>query len=407
MGVLPARFRAMFNQITPEVWRILVHSMLFGLAISIAELLLNFYLASMGYGTDVAGYLTTIYRIAGVVCGLPMGLLIDRWGPRRAILTGAIAYAGAWVIQLLVRDFWALALAQFMIGTSFTMIVTSVTPLLASVTSSEQRPAVLGFNAASTLVVGVMGNIFGGALPGLAASIVGSDPQGQLAYRLALGSVVILGLLAAIPIWMLRSIKANPDRVITPEKVDQQPNLPWTRLFRFALPYLFMGAAGGAIIPFQNLFLRQVFDLGDASVGLVLGWNSLVMGIGALLGAPLSKRFGAKRLSIWARFAAAPAMLLMFLPWVWPAAIGICLRGLFISLSYPISDALTMQYTPTRQRGFAMSLVNALWSLGWATAAAVSGWAQITWGFVPLLWASIVLYGFSGYFLHYALADQN
>ncbi len=406
MGVLLARLRATFSQITPEVWRVLVHSMVFGLAISIAELLLNFYLASMGYGTDVAGYLTTIYRVAGVVCGLPMGMLIDRWGPRRAILMGAIAFASAWLLQLMVSSFWALAISQFLIGICYTMVITAVTPLLASVTSFEQRPAVLGFNAASTLVVGVMGNLFGGSLPSIAASIVGGDPQGTLAYRLALGSVVALGLVAAVPIWMLRGVKSSNDRVIAPDQVDMQPNLPWSRLIRFALPYMFMGAAGGAIIPFQNLFLREVFGLGDAAVGLVLGVNSLLMGIGALTGAPLSKRVGAKRLSILTRFAAAPVMLLMFLPWLVPASIGLCLRGFFISISYPLSDALTMQYTPTRQRGVGMSLVNALWSLGWAGAAALAGRIQIAWGFAPLLCASIFFYAVSSYLMLYAFDNK-
>ena len=55
------------HHVSPPVWRILLHSSLFGLASSVADLLFNFYLVSLGYGTDTAGLLSTVNRMAGVV----------------------------------------------------------------------------------------------------------------------------------------------------------------------------------------------------------------------------------------------------------------------------------------------------------------------------------------------------
>ena len=81
------------------------------------------------------------------------------------------------------------------------------------------------------------------------------------------------------------------------------------------------GLGGGAFLPFQNLFFRQQFGLGDASVGVVLAWSSLGLGLGAVLGSPLSARIGMQRAATFLRMGAVPAMLLMLIPAL-PAALG-------------------------------------------------------------------------------------
>jgi MFS family permease len=138
-----------------------------------------------------------------------------------------------------------------------------------------------------------------------------------------------------------------------------------------------LGIGGGAILPFQNLFFRQQFGLGDAAVGAVLAWSALGMGLGAVMGGPISARMGLRRAAGLLRIGAAPAMLLMLTPALFPTAMGFFLRGMFVASSYPLNDALVMQATPMRQRGAAMSLTSVLWSLGWALASVASGWAQL------------------------------
>ena len=110
--MLSLRARAALGQLNPPVRRILLHSMLLGFSGSIADLLFNFYLISLGYAADTAGLLATISRVAGVVLGLPIGLLIDRAGARRALLVGVALYAGGWALKLLSGSLWALSAAE-------------------------------------------------------------------------------------------------------------------------------------------------------------------------------------------------------------------------------------------------------------------------------------------------------
>jgi MFS family permease len=162
------------------------------------------------------------------------------------------------------------------------------------------------------------------------------------------------------------------------------------------LPSFLLGIAGGALLPFQNLYFRQEFALDDAHVGLVLAVTSLVMGLGAAFSGALAHRLGLKRAAWSLRTLAAPAMALMIIPALPFALIGFLMRGFFVASSYPINDALVMQMTPSQQRGAMMSVTSILWSLGWATSAAVSGMTQDAVGFTPAIIASCIAFVLSG-----------
>ncbi len=378
------------TRLSPPVLRILTHSVLFGLAISIGDLLFNFYLVSLGYGSDAAGLLSTISRVAGVLLGVPMGLLIDRVGSQRAIIAALVVYAGGWLLMLQARELWALVAAQFVVGGAYLLASIGVTPLLSVVTRDDERARVFGFNASATLMIGLAGSVVGGMLPAGAALLLGVGPQDVGAYRLALTIVVGLSLLAMLPI--LGRFPAVEDEHPVGEGVRSDEPLPIRRLVRFALAGLLLGLGGGALLPFQNLFFRNVFDLSDASVGIVLAIASLGMGLGALLGAPVTQRTGLRRGAALLRLMAVVGMLLMLVPSLAFAVAGFFLRGLFIAASFPMNDALVMRHTPARQRGMAMSLMNMLWAAGWAIAAVLSGVVQLRWGFTPIIIFCAVAY---------------
>src|SRR5262245_29026326 len=232
--------------------------MLFGLAASITDLLFNFYLVSLGYANDTAGLLSTVSRSAGIVLGLPIGLLIDRIGARRALLQGLGLFMIGWVALLLSRTLLALILAQFVVGAAYILAATAITPLMASVTRPDQRAQVFGLNASAGNIIGPVGSIVAGMLPALTAGLFGVGAQDVSAYRLALASSVVLTLVAALPV--LRPFPALAAEPRAP--ADAAPRaIPFARLLRFAWASMLLGIAGGCILPFQNLYFRMQFGL--------------------------------------------------------------------------------------------------------------------------------------------------
>jgi MFS family permease len=401
------RAAAAAAQLTPPVRRILMHSLIFGLAMSIADLLFNFYLVSLGYGTDMAGFLSTIYRFAGVVAGVPIGMLIDRAGPQRAIQVGATIFALGWAGQLMITEVWALAITQAIIGAAGLLTLTSVVPLLTGITTNEQRASIFGLNAGAALVIGLVGGTVGGVLPALGATLLNVGPQTTEAYRLALGIVVVMALLALLPLIQ----RITLDAVSAPRRQAAgagQPSdrLPLSYLFRMTLPSLTLGIGAGVFLPFQNLFFRQQFQLSDALVGTILACGALAMGLGAMLGAPVAKRMGVKQAAAWTRLGAVPCMLLMLSPVLWISTIGFLIRGWFIGASFPLNDAYAMQITSPRHRGTLVSVTSMLWSLGWAITSSVAGWVESQYGFTPLIMVAAVAYVFSGLAIFWLPSEQ-
>jgi MFS family permease len=386
----PTAARASLARLSPPVWRILLHSLLFGLALSVADLLFNFYLASLGYGADAAGLLSTVSRGAGMLVGVPMGLLIDRLGSQRSLLLGVSVFCGGWVLLLVARELWALMVAQFIVGAAYLLASTAVTPLLTGVTRDADRANVFGLNASAGLIIGLIGSVGGGLLPSAAGGLLGVGPQDAAAYRLALGTVIALGAAALLPVLgALPTVEeARPAgasgaaaRLLSPGK-----------LLLLGMPSLTLGIAGGLFLPFQNLFFREVFGLGDAAVGVMLAAGALGMGVGALIGSPVTARLGLRRGAALLRFGAVGSMLLMLIPLLAPALAGFFLRGLFVAASFPQMDALAMRHTPPAQRGLIMSMMSVLWAGGWALAAVISGVVQTRWGFAPVIIAAAVTY---------------
>jgi MFS family permease len=381
--------------LSPPVRRILAHSLLFGLAFSIADLLFNFYLVSLGYGPETAGLMSTISRAAGMLLGVPMGLLIDRMGPQRAIVLAMLGYCGGWLLMLRAGALVALAGAQLVIGAAFLMASMAVIPLLSTVTRDHERASVFGLNASATLMVGLGGSALGGLLPAGAALLLGVGPQDTAAYRLALTAVMALALLALLPLLRPFPVVNEADARAAGQIASSNVPLPIRRLLRFALAGLLLGMGGGAILPFQNLFFRGVFGLGDGAVGIVLAIASLGMGLGALMGAPVTRRIGLRRGAALLRMGTVIGLLIMLVPALIPAIIGFFLRGMFVSASFPMNDALVMRHTPSRQRGMAMSLMSVLWAGGWAVASVASGYVQVRWGFTPIILFAAAAYTLS------------
>lgn len=380
----PIAARAGFASLSPPVGRILLHSLLFGLAMSVADILFNFYLVSLGYAVDTAGLLSTVSRGAGLVVGIPMGMLIDRLGPQRSIILGLAGYSTGWALMLVSRELWALVIAQFIVGASYLLAGTAVTPLLTSVTRDGDRSRVFGMNASAALIVGLLGSVIGGVLPSLTGLALGVDPQAAAAYRLALTAVVVLGVAAMLPVLgKMQRIEEEPRAGVGGGAPLAQMRL--RRLIRWGLPSVTLGVGGGLFLPFQNLFFRSEFGLSDATVGVILAVGALGAGVGALLGSSVTARLGLRHGSALLRAMAVAAMLLMLIPALAPAILGFFLRGLFIAASFPQMDALAMRHTPPAQRGVMMSMMSVLWSGGWALAAVLSGYAQIRWGFTPVL----------------------
>ena len=391
---------------SPDVYRILLHGMLFGMAFSIGDMLFNFYLHSLGYDNAVAGQMQSVFRLAGVLFGIPIGIIIDRVGAQRMLYVGISTYAVCWLLLLLIGDtpyqtpfgsispLTLISIVYFVIGAANMTTYTAVVPLLSTIIQPQQRAAMFGINAAASTMIGFVGSIIAGLLPTWVGLIVGVDATSETAYRSALYCVSIFGLLAIIPLYGIRKAAKRTDNASTPSVAVPPPaaRVPFGRLLLFATPSIFFGIAGGMFVPFQNLYFRQEFNANDSLVGLSIALGSLAMGIGSIMGGPLSKRLGVRRATAVSRFMAAPLMFLMLIPQFYVVSAAYDINRGLVGLTFPLFSALMMQSVPLEQRGTATSMSSMTWSLGWAGSAILSGYMQQSGSFDTVLIISGISY---------------
>ncbi len=384
---------AFFRETSPALMRIILISVLFGLAASVSDVLFNFYLESLGYGNEVAGQMNSVYRMAGFITGIPLGMLMDRKGAQAVLVGGMICYAAGWALLLAWGDIRFIGVIYFVIGAASIATYTSVIPLLSGIIDASQRATIFGINAGATVAVGFVGSLFGGALPSLIAPLLGVSATDVSAYRVALLSVSIIGFLSLIPLFGMHAAVTKQQNV-----QKQQPNtdvvtaVPFSRILFMSSQAFVLGIAGGFVVPFMNLFYRQHFSLPDATVGMILAISAFAMGFGSTIGGALSKRLGLRRATALTRLLSAPTLLLMLVPSVWASAGAYFISRIMVGVTFPLADALVMQSVPANQRGTSASVTSMVWSLGWATTAYFSGYLQETYGFVWVFAASAAAY---------------
>ncbi|MES2384586.1 MAG: MFS transporter [Pseudomonadota bacterium] len=98
----------------------------------------------MGVSLLQAGFLLSLVQLAGMTLGLPAGLLIQRWGPRRSVLTGLLALAAASAMGGAAQTAAGLLVSRALEGLGFLCVVLPAPGLLRQLVPPGQLSRALG-----------------------------------------------------------------------------------------------------------------------------------------------------------------------------------------------------------------------------------------------------------------------
>ena len=174
-----------------------------GFQLTIATLNVNYYAHSLGYQPDFIGLLSAMPAIGALISAVPAGLLADRFGRKPVLIASAILtplfLAG---IGLGTAPLWLLTCAflQGMVSTAYW--VTNL-PLLTESTTEQQRVGVFALNSFLLLGVGAFGNLLGGAIPEIVASILHISPASTVALRYGVLAAALSTFVFGLPLWFL------------------------------------------------------------------------------------------------------------------------------------------------------------------------------------------------------------
>jgi MFS family permease len=206
---------------------------------------------------------------------------------------------------------------------------------------------------------------------------------------LAIGLVMEASLLPLLFLRM-RRLERSERSVFAPlAYAAKRPGL----LGKLIIPMLVTSIGAGLIMPFMNVFFRQVHHQPDPVIGTLFAWGSLAMGIGLLLAPPLADRMGKIQFVVVTQALSIPFLALLgFSPLFWMSAAAYYVRLALMNMSTPVYQTFVMEHVEDSARATVASLVSMSWNFGWAFSPTLSGWLQVHYGFGPPFIGTLVLY---------------
>lgn len=370
----------------------LVSVMITGMTMGGFRLLFNFYVLSLGYDEALLGNLITTSNLTALFMALPMGYLVDLWGRKNSLVIRTLLLG----VSVAVMALWPSTLVFFgmniFIGLAMSIGSVVTGPFMMENSDEQERSYLFSFGSGIQMAAMSVGNWVGGYLPTWIGGYQNVDPESSTAYAGTMVAIALVSGLGLIPILMIqRNRIANVrDGVFAPIVFARKnPNL----LGKVFTPLLIVSIGAGLFVPFMNIFFRDVHHLPDTTVGSLMAWGSLAMGIGLLVAPPLADRIGKLRLVVITQGLSIPFMILLgFSPLIWVSAAAFYIRMALMNMSSPIYQNFVLEQVSPEERATVASLHSMVWSFGRSFSPSVSGSLQVSYGFGPPFLIAIGLY---------------
>jgi len=385
----------------PNARLYLLYVIIVGAAMGVYRLLFNFFVLSEGFDETLLGNLVTVSSVTALLAALPMGYLADMLGRKASLIISSLTMTLAIVMMVLWPIQPVLLAMNVVFGISQSLAGVTMSPFLMENSGERERTYLFSFGQGLQMVSASVGNWIGGYLPTWVGLQLTASPTSSQAYGGALLVIAAVSGLGLLPLILIRMPRlGHSDRtVFAPIQYAMRSPKKLTMLI---LPMLVTSIGAGLIMPFMNIFFRQVYHQPDPVIGTLFAWGSLSMGLGLLIAPPLADRMGKIQLVVITQGLSIPFLILLgFSPWFWMSAAAYYVRVALMNMSGPVYQTFVMEHVEPSARATVASLVSMSWNFGWAFSPTISGWLQVHYGFGPPFMGTIILYVLS-VFLYWA-----
>ncbi len=385
----------------PNARLYLLNAIIAGAAFGVYRLLFNFFVLSMNYDETLLGSLITTSSLTALIVALPMGYLADRLGRKQSLLIGNSAVVVAIFVMVLMPSAPMFIVMNMLMGAGQSIAGVTMGPFLMENSSEKERTYLFSFSSGLQMASGFVGNWLGGYLPTWMGSALNVSPTATPAYAAALLIVAGVAVLAIIPLMLMKMPKLQQDQrsLFAPLWYLREHMGTFGKL---VLPMLLTSVGAGLIMPFMNVFFRNVYHQPDPVIGSMFAWGSLAMGVGLLIAPPLADRMGKIQLVVVTQALSIPFLIqLGFAPTFGLSAMAYYIRLALMNMSGPVYQTFVMERVEPSARATVASLVSMANNFGWAFSPIISGAIQVRYGFGPAFALTIILYVLSIFFYWY------
>lgn len=234
------------------------------------NIMLDDIMQQFNISTATFGQFSGVYYIGYSLLHLPIGIMLDRYGPRK-MMTACILLTVIGLLPLIFSDYWVYPIVgRFLIGLGSSAAILGVFKIVRMAFSEKRFTRMLSLS----VTIGLIGAIYGGSPVSYMRDIFG--------YQTVIQLFALAGLLLAIiTYWIVPNIKSAPQNTVMSDIKEVLKNR------RVIFSCIFAGMMVGPLEGFADVwgtaFLRQVYGYEGT---LAAGIPSMIF-IGMCFGAPV------------------------------------------------------------------------------------------------------------------------
>ncbi|MCK4657781.1 MAG: MFS transporter [candidate division Zixibacteria bacterium] len=392
------------RMISRNVALFLLGSFFVNFLFAVYVLIFNLYLRELGFTESMIGRTLSSVAIGAMLASIPCAILIARYAIKRMLLITTVLLTVAFFFMVTVTAPWLVMAAGFFMGSLISFSRVASAPLFMRNTTPKERTYVFSLNFANWMFAGIIGSYLGG----YAHEWYSLHYQSGIAsYRFVLLGGMVMALLALIPFALIRAKPpAESERkfVLSRKLLREKGGL----LFRLSFPFFLVGAGAGLIIPFLNLYFRDVFEMSTEQIGVYYAAVQATMIIGTMVAPVFVRRYGMVRTLVITELASIPFMLVMAFSGDIPLVIAAFLcRGALMNMGQPIGTNFAMEMVTKEMHALANSFTMIAWTSSWAVSTQLGGWVIEHYGYTPSFLITIGFYMSSAFLYYYFFSKSE
>jgi len=234
------------------------------------NIMLNDIMEQFDMSAATFGQFSGIYYIGYSLMHLPVGIMLDRFGPKK-IMTGCILLTVIGMLPLLFADHWIYPITgRFLIGAGASAAILGVFKIIRMTFSEERFPRMLSFS----VTIGLIGAIYGGGPVSYMVDTFG--------YQTVIQLFSVIGLvLAGITYWIIPNEKSTSQGTVVADVKEVLTN--GKVIFSCIFAGLMVGTLEGFADVWGTVFFKQVYGF-DSTVAASM--PSMIY-MGMCFGAPV------------------------------------------------------------------------------------------------------------------------
>ena len=312
----------------------------------------------LGMTTFEISVIYSLFSFAFVFALPPSGLLADRVGRKRMIMSGVLLFGATTYAMVLITEPYQFAILRILEGVGAAMVTPAAFALTLDLVSEDRRGAAMGAEGTAQLIGGLAGPAIGGLV------------AGEIDFYMPFYFAAALSIVCAFIVWFIREPEAERH---TDEKMSLMTMFSaWKQnasedraLGPLTVRALVMGTVQSFFVLGLLLFWGDVIGMGPSEMGIAMSIGMATMVLGTIPFGIMSDKHGRKPFIVAGGMLMASGLAAMvFASEAWHVYLMVAVSELGAAMSNPSVGAMLGDVMKREARGRVMGAYQTVQGIG-------------------------------------------